>query len=164
MTNKNDFTEDEWAQLLRAPMIAGMAISLADPGGPIELTKETLASLRAASSPPSNEELLTAVSHDIMEMAQHKKSPMGGYKFEKGTQAGIQILEELGAVNEVVSAKATPEETQAWRGWMVAVAQAAADAAKEGGFMGFGAELVSQGERDMGRTSSRSTGLDLDRV
>src|SRR5437773_1898182 len=55
MTNRNDFTEDEWAQLLRAPMIAGFAISLADPGGPIELTKETLASLRAASSPPSNE-------------------------------------------------------------------------------------------------------------
>jgi hypothetical protein len=32
---------------------------------------------------------------------------------------------------------------------MVAAAQAAADAAKEGGFIGFGAELVSQGERDM---------------
>jgi hypothetical protein len=48
VTNKNDFTEKEWAQLVRAPMIAGMAISLADPGGPIELTKETLASLRAA--------------------------------------------------------------------------------------------------------------------
>jgi len=27
--------------------------------------------------------------------------------------------------------------------------QAAADAAKEGGFMGFGAEQVSQGEKDM---------------
>ena len=158
MTNKNDFTEDEWAQLLRAPMIAGMAISLADPGGPIELTKETLGSLRAASSPPSNEELVTAVSHDIMVMTQHKQNPMGGYKFEKGTQAGIQILEELGAVNEVVSAKATPEEAQAWRGWMVAVAQAAADAAKEGGFMGFGAELVSQGERDMMARVAKAVG------
>ena len=53
MTKKDNFTEEEWAQLLRAPMIAGFAISLADPGGPIELTKETMASLRAASSPPS---------------------------------------------------------------------------------------------------------------
>jgi len=158
MTNKNDFTEEEWAQLVRAPMIAGMAISLADPGGPIELTKETLASLRAASSPPSNEELLTAVSHDISEMTQHKKNPMGGYKLEKGTQAGIQILEELSAVNEVVSAKATPEEAQAWRGWMVAAAQAAADAAKEGGFMGFGAEQVSQGERDMMARVAKAVG------
>jgi hypothetical protein len=158
MTNKDDFTEEEWAQLLRAPMIAGMAISLADPGGPIELTKETLASLRAASSPPSNEELLTAVSHDIMEMAQHKQNPMGDYKMEKGAQAGIQILEELRAVSEVVSAKATPQEAQAFRGWMLAVAQAAADAAKEGGFMGFGAELVSQGERDMMTRVAKAVG------
>lgn len=149
MTNKDDFTEEEWAQLRRAPMIAGMAISLADPGGPIELTKEALASLRAASSPPSNEELLTAVSQDIMALARQKQSPMGGYKIEKGAQAGIQILEELRAIIEVVTAKATPQEAQAFRGWMVAVAQAAADAAKEGGFMGFGAELVSQGEHDM---------------
>jgi hypothetical protein len=32
---------------------------------------------------------------------------------------------------------------------MVATAQAAADAAKEGGFMGFGAQQVSQGEKEM---------------
>jgi hypothetical protein len=31
----------------------------------------------------------------------------------------------------------------------VAVARQAADAAKEGGFMGFGAEQVSSGEREM---------------
>ena len=77
---------------------------------------------------------------------------------EKGAQAGIQILEELRAVDEVVSAKATPQEAQAFRGWMVAVAQAAADAAKEGGFMGFGAELVSQGERDMMKRVAKAVG------
>jgi hypothetical protein len=32
---------------------------------------------------------------------------------------------------------------------MLAVAQAAADAAKEGGFLGFGAEQVSKGEQAM---------------
>ena len=35
------------------------------------------------------------------------------------------------------------------RGWLLAVAQAAADAAKEGGFMGFHAERVSEGEQRM---------------
>jgi len=93
-----------------------------------------------------------------MEMADHKKNPMGDYKIQKGTQAGIQILEDLSATNAVVGAKATPEEAQAWRGWMVAVAQAAADAAKEGGFMGFGAELVSQGERDMMTRVAKAVG------
>ena len=49
----------------------------------------------------------------------------------------------------IVAAKATPEETEAFRDWLIATAQAAADAAKEGGFMGFGAEQVSQGEQQM---------------
>jgi hypothetical protein len=149
MTNEADFTQDEWAQLRRAPMLAGMAISLADPGGPIELTKETMASLKAASSPPSNEELVTAISHDILAMAQAKQNPMGDYSIDKGAQAGLQILDDLRSASALVSERATPEEGRAFRDWMIAAAQAAADAAKEGGFMGFGAELVSQGERDM---------------
>jgi hypothetical protein len=51
--------------------------------------------------------------------------------------------------NEIVTAKATPEEAAAFRRWLMTTAQAAADAAKEGGFMGFGAEQVSKGERAM---------------
>ena len=40
MTTKSDFTEEEWARVVRAPFVAGLAISLADPGGPIEAAKE----------------------------------------------------------------------------------------------------------------------------
>jgi hypothetical protein len=43
VTTKSDFTEDEWSEVVRAPFVAGMAITLADPGGPIEATKETMA-------------------------------------------------------------------------------------------------------------------------
>jgi hypothetical protein len=63
--------------------------------------------------------------------------------------SGQQVLEELRGVNELVTAKATPEEAEAFRRWLLVVAQAAADAAKEGGFMGFGAEQVSAGEKQM---------------
>src|SRR5262245_59875543 len=31
VTTKTDFTEDEWSRIVRAPFVAGMAISLADP-------------------------------------------------------------------------------------------------------------------------------------
>ena len=49
----------------------------------------------------------------------------------------------------IVAARATPEETAAFGRWLVAAAQAAADAAKDGGFMGFGAKQVSEGEQAM---------------
>src|SRR6185503_19467294 len=47
MASKADFNEDEWTRLKRAPFIAGLAISLADPGGPIEAVKETAATLKS---------------------------------------------------------------------------------------------------------------------
>ena len=52
MTGKAAFTDEEWERVRRAPNVAGMAISLADPGGPIELSKETMATLRASAHRP----------------------------------------------------------------------------------------------------------------
>jgi hypothetical protein len=145
MTSKQDFTEEEWARIRRAPLVAGVAISLADPGGPIELAKETMATLRSATLPPSQEELLASVALDIQAMTQHKQNPLGDFK----PRGGQQVLEELEGVNQLVTAKATPEEVEAFRGWLLAAAQAAADAGKEGGFMGFGGQQVSAGEQQM---------------
>jgi len=108
-----------------------------------------MATLRSASSPPSDEELLTALSQDIMAMAQRKENPVGDFKIEHSSLAANQILDELRAANQIVTAKATPEEAEGFRAWLSAVAQAAADAAKEGGFMGFHAERVSEGEKAM---------------
>ena len=52
MTSKAAFTHEEGSRA-RAPMVAGMAITIADPGGPIEISKEMMATLRAATVPPS---------------------------------------------------------------------------------------------------------------
>ena len=149
MTSKASFTHEEWDRVLRAPMVAGMAITIADPGGPIEISKEMMATLRAATVPPSQEELLAAVALDIQAMVQQKENPARNFKPTSAATAGTEILDELRAVDAIVAEKATPEETQAFRGWLVMAAQAAADAAKEGGFMGFGAVQVSEGEQAM---------------
>jgi hypothetical protein len=149
MTNEAAFTEEEWIRVRRAPSVAGMAISLADPGGPIELSKETIATLKAVGAPPTKEELLVAVSQDVMSMTQRRENPIGDFKVQDAGQAGTEILAELRAAQDVVEAKATPEEAAAYARWLVDVAQDAANAAKEGGFLGIGAEQVSAGEQRM---------------
>jgi hypothetical protein len=150
VTTKSDFTEDEWSRIVRAPFVAGMAITLADPGGPIEATKETMATLKSATNPPSREQLLAEVALEIQAMTQQKRSPLGGYRpTADGAHWGEQVLEELRAVRALVAAKAEPDEAAAFGRWLVAAAQAAADAAKEGGFMGFGAQQVSEREAAM---------------
>src|SRR5688500_9474978 len=151
MTSKADFSEEEWTRLKRGPFVAGMAISLADPGGPIEVVKETAATLnsvRNAADSGGRGELIDAIAQEAVADARQRKNPLAGFR-PKGTLAGQEILEELSAVNRIVSAKATPEEAGAYRDWLRDAAREAADAAKEGGFMGFHAERVSEGEQRM---------------
>lgn len=149
MTTKADFTEDEWVRVVRAPFVAGMAISLADPGGPIEAAKESMASIKSATSPPSREQLVTEVALDIQAQVQQRHNPVKGYKPTGDVPPGEQVLQELTGVCAIVREKATAEEADAFASWLVSTAEAAANAAKEGGFMGFKAELVSQREKDM---------------
>jgi hypothetical protein len=151
MTGKADFSEQEWTRLKRAPFVAGMAISLADPGGPIELVKETAATLktvRDAAESGGRGELIDAVAQEVVAEARQRKKPLHDFR-AKGALAGQEILEELAEANRVVSAKATPEEAGAFRDWLQTAAQEAANAAKEGGFLGFHAERVSEGEQRM---------------
>ena len=149
MTTKNDFTEEEWICVRRAPFVAGMAISLADPGGPIELAKESTASLKSATNPPTREQLLAEIALDVQAMTQQRQNPLTDFKPTSASLAGQQILDELRAVIAIVSSKAGAEEIAALKEWLLTTAQAAADAAKEGGFMGFHATQVSQGEEAM---------------
>ena len=149
MTGKADYVDEEWKRLVRAPFVAGLALSIADPGGPIEMAHETMATLKAATTPPSREQLLLEVSADITSMVNEKQNPLSGFKPDSSALAGKMVLDELGAVNVILNAKATPEEAGGFRRWLLDVAQAAANAAKEGGFMGFGAVRVSEGEEKM---------------
>ena len=151
MASKEDFTDEEWARLKRAPFVAGMAISLADPGGPIELVKETSAALKTVTAAEGGDrgELVAALAKEAVEGARHHKNPLDGFKPTSGANAGVEILDELGAVNRIVSEKASPEDAGAMREWLIAAAQEAANAAKEGGFMGWHAERVSEGEQRM---------------
>jgi hypothetical protein len=151
VTTKNDFSEEEWTRIVRAPFVAGLAIALADPGGPVEVAKESMAMIKAATNPSSREQLISEVALDIQADVQQKKNPLKGYRpTSPGTApTGDQVLVELRAVHEIVAARATPDETAAFGQWLVDSAQAAANAAKEGGFLGFGAEQVSEGERHM---------------
>jgi hypothetical protein len=151
MTAKDDFTDEEWMRLKRAPFVAGMAITLADPGGPIEAFKETSATLKTVLAAESGDrgELVGAIAGEVAAEARQRTNPMGGFKPSSAANAGVEILEEMRAVGRIVADKASREDAEAVRTWLVSVAQAAADAAKEGGFMGFQAVRVSEGEQRM---------------
>jgi hypothetical protein len=151
MTSRTDFTDEEWQRLGRAPLVAGMAISFADPGGPIEALKETNASLRTvlqAAESGDHGAFVQAVAQDVAEQARQRHNPLADFK-PRGADARQEIEDEMRAVNDLLVAKTTAEEADAFREWLKQSAQAAALAAKEGGFLGFKAERVSENEQQM---------------
>ena len=151
MTTKTDFTEQEWIRIGRAPIVAGMAISLADPGGPIETIKESNAAIRTvlqAAESGAHGELVQAVARDVAEKARARQNPMAGFR-PKGADARDEVLDELRAVNALLVEKTTPDERAQFVDWLRTAAQNTATAAKEGGFLGFNAQLVSEREQQM---------------
>jgi hypothetical protein len=151
MTTRADFTDEEWQRLGRSPLVAGMAISFADPGGPIEAVKETNAALRTvlqAAESGEHGDFVQTVAKDVADQARNRHNPMADFK-PRGSDARQEIEDEMRAVNALLVAKATPEEADQFREWLKQAAQASALAAKEGGFLGFRAERVSENEQQM---------------
>src|SRR3954451_19536973 len=117
MTSKADFTEEEWTRLKRAPFVAGMSISLADPGGPIEAVKESAATLKAVRAAEGGDrgELPGALAREVVAEAGQRKNPLGGFKPSRGANAGVEILDELGGGHRILSEEDSPEEAAAIR-------------------------------------------------
>jgi small-conductance mechanosensitive channel len=160
MTSRSDFTDDEWERLGRAPLVVAMAISLADPGGPLETFKESSAALRTlaeAARDGGYGEFVQSVAQDVAARAQRRQTPLGDFKPDRGN-ARQEVLAELRTVNALLQQKATPEELAEFREWLRTAAQRAALAATEGGFLGFGGERVSEREQQMLETIGRIFG------
>lgn len=151
MTTRQDFTHEEWERLGRAPLLVGLAISLADPGGPIGLAKESNAAVRTvleAAESGSHGPFVQEVARSVAETLRGRRNPLSGF-VSPGADALAGVLDELRAVDRLLVSRTTPEKTVAFREWLRVAAQRAASAAKEGGFLGVGGQLVSEKEQEM---------------
>ncbi|MBN1530401.1 MAG: hypothetical protein JW895_15170 [Thermoleophilaceae bacterium] len=161
MTSRADFTDEEWARLGRAPLLAGMAISLADPGGPIELVKESGAALKTvieAARERSFGEFVQSVADDVAKKAERRENPLAGFAPDR-RRARDEVLDELRSVYALLVEKASPQEVEDFREWIRMTSQRAALAAKEGGFLGIGATRVSEREEQMLETLGEIFGV-----
>jgi hypothetical protein len=151
MASRADFTNEEWERLGRAPLVAGFAISIADPGGPFETLKESRAVLNTvleAARDGGFGSFVQSVASDVAAKAERRENPMAGFT-PGGRNAREALLDELRAVHALLVEKATPEDVDDFREWLRISSQRAALAAKEGGFLGIGGKLVSEREQEM---------------
>lgn len=161
MATRADFTDEEWARLGRAPLLAGVAITLADPGGPIEAVKEYSAALKTlleAAREGGFGEFVQSVAEDVAAAAKQRENPMAGFHPDR-RRALEEILDELRGVHSLLVEKAATEDLEDFREWIRMSSQRAALAAKEGGFLGIGGTRVSEAEQQMLETLGEIFGV-----
>jgi hypothetical protein len=152
MADKSSFTPEEWTELLESPMMAGMAVSAAEPSGLLGMLKESFATGKLLDQATSNmgaNALVKAVAADY-ETSEGRKAASEGLKAKLGGgQPGdikAKSLDSLRQVAALLEAKA-PGDAAAYKAWLTQISQSVAEAAKEGGFLGFGGVQVSDAEK-----------------
>jgi hypothetical protein len=139
MTKKADFNADEWSVVVEAPLLAGMRVIRADRGGAL---RESLAMGRVyqeARAQHGKSELL-----DELVASQPAIDPSHAKASREDIAASV--AERLREAMRIVEEKATPEEVDGYKRFIMSVAQAAATAHKEGGFLGIGGKQISDAE------------------
>ena len=152
MVGKADFTTDEWNKLLEGVMLAGTAVTAADPSGLWGSLKEGMA----------NAGVLRDVWHGaidnplVKDIAEEFKSSEGRGAAQDALRARFKgakrddimnlSVDALRDVSRLVDTKA-PGDAVGFKQFLMKIAQSVAEASKEGGILGFGGERVSAAEQ-----------------
>ncbi|HEV2786852.1 MAG TPA: hypothetical protein VGV67_10715 [Solirubrobacteraceae bacterium] len=139
MTRKGDFNADEWSTVVEGPLLAGARVITAGRGGTI---RESLALGKVyahAREQQDHSELLDDLvsSPPVLDA----KRLQGAGDISAATTQGLRDA------LSVLEVKASQEEVDAYKRFVLSLAEAAAQAHKEGGFLGIGGKHVSAEEQ-----------------
>jgi hypothetical protein len=123
MTAKSDFTEEEWNTVREGPAAAGVIVLTAQGGGSFRETWALAKSYAEAKQQPGSSQLLN-------ELVSEKPDVERYHSAEEQEQHGLAGLQEAVALLE---RKATPEEVEAYRTFVLDVARRVANAHEEDG-------------------------------
>ena len=152
MAKQDAFTTEEWALLRLVPSFVASGTAAADPSGIFSSIKEAAAGARVtaeAFETNSGLDLFTALAADrsIPGMPDPKTLLGEGSREQQMQNFKNAVLERIESAVGLVARKASPAEADAYRRMLASVAEKAADASKEGGFLGFGGVRVSDKEK-----------------
>ena len=161
MSTKDDFTDEEWMDVMNAPLNAGGLVLSMSPSGPMGLVHEIRAMFQAMhdltkanATSPLMQAIAEYIAHkpskeeeaELQALSKQQQQEFKGLKPEEAKQKMMDNLREAVAL---VSSKSSPEDVQAYKELVFGVAEKVAGAAKEGGFMGIGGVVVSDTEKTL---------------
>lgn len=159
MTQKSDFTEQEWFLVSSLPSMVGAAVATAGKSGFFGTMKEMMTSARsmmAAQEAYADNELIQSIVNQATskEDAKAQAERYQQMAMDKMKEANVKtpehlaqlVLDDCRTVSALLAERATAAEIADYKAWTMDVGKQVAEAAKEGGFLGFGGERVSDSE------------------
>lgn len=152
MTTKTDFSATEWETLRDAPHAVVLAVAAAGASGLFGSIKEAMAPSAILAEALKGENQLLRQICDKEEIKASIESLMGMAK-SSGDFKSIQATFRKAAIDmsqtglDLLKRKGTPDDVAAFRDFLLKLGEKVANAAKEGAFLGFGGERVSEEER-----------------
>lgn len=151
MSTKADYTAEEWQLLIDIPTMVGAAVMVIGKSG-LGSLKESFAmaqgTLSAVEGFPDNELVQALVDARIkegtkstIESLSHPYKGLGREEFKQ------VVVDKCREATELLARKSTEQEAEGYKTWAISIGEKVAQAAKEGGFLGFGGEQVSQEEK-----------------
>jgi len=133
MTGRADFTDDQWFLLRAGPWQVARGVVEADPSGALNTEREyhkVDQLLRRALTDDDSSTLVRLVAEDLVEGGDPGVWPAAG----KPTDATgpDRVIEAMTELRSLLAATVDEAEAGAFAGWLVTVAEAVAEAAKEG--------------------------------
>jgi hypothetical protein len=152
MTTKTDFSSVEWETLRDAPSLVVLAVTVAGASGLFGTIAEALApteTIREALQ--GSNQLLREIcqKEEMMTSVESIKSRTRTDGDFAGIQAALrkEAIDKVRAAVDLLRQKGEPEDVIAYREFLITLGDKVANAAKEGAFLGFGGERVSENER-----------------
>jgi hypothetical protein len=140
VTSKADFNAEEWSTVVEGPVLSGLRVVAAHRGGTIRESLAVSKVYTAARQAQGDSEFLDALVSSPPAVDAQEVRARGG---DIATVSSERLREALRIVRE----KATPDEAEEYKGFVREVAEAAAKAHKEGGFIGIGGKEISPEEQ-----------------
>lgn len=140
MTQKAEFNAEEWSLILEAGPTAAMIVLAADKGGAIRESLSVGKSYAAEQRNDGQTELLAAIVAD--------RPSLDLKRYEDPSELATVGMQRVRGAVDTLEAKATPPEVEDFKRFVYDVARNAAEAHKEGGFLGIGGTKVSESEAE----------------
>jgi hypothetical protein len=153
MTGRTAFTDEEWALLRLAPLFVAVGVVAADASGLFSSIREAVAGTNemseALAENPDLELFAALLAERRPPHVPDVESLLGrGSNETQMRNFKTAALGQVGAAVALLKRKASVAEVAGYQSLLTRVAERAANASKEGGFLGFGGVRVSDKERE----------------